>query len=127
MRGKQSVVSSRIDAIFDTVSDCYINGPPELLKHLTTMIKIFLVHGLIPQFILVCTLLPLVKDSFGDITSSNNYRAIAGGCLILKLLDIVFLLLEGHKLSFSELQFAYQANSSTTVCSWAVSSVVDFF
>ena len=75
----------------------------------------------------MCTLLPLVKDKFGNITCSNNYRAIASGCLLLKLLDIVILLLEGDKLSFSELQFAYQANVSTTVCSWAVTSVVDYF
>ena len=68
-----------------------------------------------------------MKDNFGDITSSDNYRAIAGGCLILKLLDIFILLLEGDKLSFSELQFAYQANVSTTVCSWAVTTVIDFF
>ena len=67
------------------------------------------------------------KDNLGDITCSNNYRAIAGGSILLKLLDIVLLHQEGHKLSFSELQFAYQASSSTTICSWAVSSVIDYF
>ena len=30
-------------------------------------------------------------------------------------------------MGFSELQFAYQSSSSTTVCSWAVSAVVDTF
>ena len=119
--------ANKKDALFETVSDCYINGPPELLQHLTVLIRIFLVHGSIPSSILVCTLLPLVKDNFGDTTSSNNYRAIAGGCLILKLLDLVILLLEGEKLSFSEMQFAYQSNVGTTVCSWAVKSVVDHF
>ena len=34
---------------------------------------------------------------------------------------------EGDKLGFSELQFAYQAATSTTVCSWAVSAVIDTF
>ena len=115
------------DASMDIISDCYIDGPAELVKHLTSLIRLFLVHGSVPQFILMCTLLPLVKDKFGNITCSNNYRAIASGCLLLKLLDIVILLLEGDKLSFSELQFAYQANVSTTVCSWAVTSVVDYF
>ena len=119
--------SNKRDAVFDTVSDCYINGPPELVSHITTLVKMYLSHGNVPNFVLLCTLLPLVKDKLGDITSSDNYRAIAGGCLLLKLLDIVILLLEGDKLSFSELQFAYQANVSTTVCSWAVTSVVDIF
>ena len=68
-----------------------------------------------------------MKDNLGDIANSNNYRAIAGGCLLLNILDLVILLLESDKLRFSELQFAYQESTSTTVCSWAVSSVVDYF
>ena len=70
---------------------------------------------------------PIVKDGLGDITSSENYRAIAGGCLLLKILDLVILLLEGDKLQFSELQFAYQSSTSTTVCSWCVTAVIDHF
>ena len=62
-----------------------------------------------------------------ETTSSDNYRAIAGGSLLLKILDLVIIMLEGSKLGFSELQFAYQASTSTTVCSWAVTSVVDYF
>ena len=115
------------DAIYDTVSDCYINGPPELISHLTSLVKLYLSHGSAPYFILLCTLIPLVKDNLGDITSSDNYRAIAGGCLLLKLLDIVILLLEGDKLKCDELQFGYQAKSSTIMCSWAVTAVIDFY
>ena len=51
--------------------------------------------------------IPLVKDNLGDMTSSDNYRAIAGSCLLLKLLDQVMISMESDKLSFSELQFAY--------------------
>ena len=53
---------------------------------------------------MLCTLLPLIKDSLGDITRSENYRAIAGGCLILKVLDLVILKLERDKLSTDALQ-----------------------
>ena len=84
-------------------------------------------HGSVPKLLLMCSLFPLVKNKLGDITSSDNYRAIAGGSLLLKIIDIVILLLEGHKLGFSELQFAYQAATSTSVCSWAVSTVIDTF
>ena len=75
----------------------------------------------------MCTLLPLVKDNLADITSSDNYRAIAGGCLLLKLIDLVILLLEVNKLNFDEMQFAYQAKASTTMCTWTVTSVIDHF
>ena len=35
--------------------------------------------------------------------------------------------LEGDKLGFDQMQFAYQAKASTTMCSWTVTSVVDLF
>ena len=96
--------SNERNKVFDIVSDCYINDPPKLVQHLTVLIRMFVVHGFVQPSILICTLMPLVKNKFGDITSSNNYRAIAHGCLILKLLDLVILILEGEKLSFSEMQ-----------------------
>ena len=109
--------ANKQDALFDIVSDCFINGPPELLTHLTNLLKLFISHGSVPFFVLLCTLIPLVKDNLGDITASENYRAIAGGSLLLKLLDIVILQLEGDKLNFDQMQFAYQRKASTTMCS----------
>ena len=68
-----------------------------------------------------------MKDSLGDITSSANYRAIASGSQILKLLDIVVLLLEGNKLNCDTMQFGFQAKASTTMCSWAATAVIDHY
>ena len=121
MKGNKS------DALFDFQSDCLINGPPELVSHLAHMIRSFILHGEVPYFILVCTLLPLVKDNLGDITKSDNYRAIAASSQILKLLDIVILILEGEKLRCDEMQFGFQQKSSTTMCTWAVSAVIDHY
>ena len=118
---------NKCDAIFDIMSDFFIHAPPHLVTHLTSLVKLFLSHGALPSSILVCTLLPLVKDNLGDITSSDNYRAIAGGCLLLKLVDLVILLLEGERLSCDTLQFGYQANSSTTMCTWTVTSIIDHY
>ena len=115
------------DSIFDLVSDCFISGPVELIGHITNLFKAYLMHGAVPEVLLMCSLYPLVKNKLGDTTSSDNYRAIAGGSLLLKLLDLVILILERDKLGFSELQFAYQAATSTTVCSWAVTNVIDTF
>ena len=68
--------SNKSDSVFDVTSDFYLNSPPELIPHLTNLIRLFLAHGYVPQIVLLCTLLPLVKDGFGDITKSDNYRAI---------------------------------------------------
>ena len=102
-------------------------APPALIQHLANLVKSFVIHGTVPAFLLLCTLLPLVKDNLGDSTSSQNYRAIASGSLVLKLIDIVILLLEGEKLACDKLQFGFQPDSGTVMCSWAASSVIDYF
>ena len=112
------------DALFDMQSDCLTNGPDALTMHLTNLLKTFIVHGTVPYFVLICTLLPLVKDNLAVITTSDNYRAISSGSLLLKLLDIVILLLEGEKLSCDQLQFGLQAGASTSMCSWTATTVI---
>jgi hypothetical protein len=119
--------SNKRDAMFDIQSDCITNGPPALVTHLTSLIKTFILHGSVPYFILLCTLLPLVKDNLGDSTSSENYRAIASGSLLLKLLDLVILLLEGDKLNCDPLQFGFQPGSGTVMCTWTATAVIDYF
>ena len=115
------------DSIFNIQSDCMTNGPNALNLHITNLLKTFVVHGAVPYFVLVCTLLPLVKDNLADTTSSQNYRAIASGSLLLKLLDIVILLLEGEKLQCDQLQFGFQAGASTSMCSWTATTVIEHY
>ena len=67
------------DAIYDITSDFYLNGPPELVYHMTNLLRLFFSHGYVPESVLLCTLAPLIKDNLGDITLSSKYRAIAGG------------------------------------------------
>ena len=81
----------------------------------------------IDRFLLLCTLVPIGKDNFGDLAFSDNYRAIAIGSHIMKLFDWVMLILESDKLTTDELQFGYEKMSSSVMCSWGVSAVVDYF
>ena len=87
----------------------------------------FLIHGKVAVILLLCSLIPIVKDNLGDLTSSDNYRAIAKSSLILKLFDWIVLLTQGEKLSSDQLQFGYQRLSSTVMCTWAASSVINHF
>ena len=123
----EAMKSDKRDAVFNVTSDMYKNSPEIFYDHLTNIIRQSLVHGRLPQVVLLCMLMPLIKNNLGDATKSDNYRAIAGGCLILKVLDLVILNLEGNKLSTDHLQFAYKANSGTASCTWAVTTVIDHF
>ena len=58
-----------------------------------------------------------MNDNLADITFSDNYRGIASGSLILKLLVILILDGDGDKLSGEQLQFIFHAGASTSLCS----------
>ena len=122
-----SMKKSKNDAIFNIQSDCLMIGSDILTHHLTNMVKAFAVHGVVPPFLLVCTLLPLVKDNLSDITSSANYRAIASGSLLLKLIDTIIIKLEGSKLKCDQLQFGFQADASTVMCTWTATTVIEYY
>ena len=119
--------TGKSDVQFSFNSDCLINSSSVLIEHMTQLFRWFLRTGRIPAFLLLCTLVPIVKDNLADITNSDNYRAIAIGSLVLKWFDWLTLILESDKLSTDELQFWFQASSRTNMCSWAVSTVVDHY
>ena len=126
-RALKKMKDGKNDSLFNLQSDCFTNGPDILIQHLVNLLQMYVTHGFVPNFILTCTLLPIVKDNLADITSSSNYRAIAGGSLLVKLLDIVILLLEGDKLQCDQLQFGFQAESSTIMCSWTATTVIEHY
>ena len=105
----------------------WLTNIDSLIEHVTHLFKWLLRTGKIPDFLLVCTLVPIVKDNLGDIATSDNYRAIAIGSLLLKWFDWLILILESDKLTSDELQFGFQEKSSTTMCTWAISTVADYY
>ena len=90
-------------------------------------IKSFIIHGHISLYLLLSTLVLIVKNKLTSQNVSKNYRAIALSSLLLKVLDWIILCLYGDSLSFHDLQFAYQENCSTTMCTWGAIETVGFF
>ena len=123
----EHLYSSKSDPIYSFSSDCIKHGPDALYKHLSAALQSFLVHGHVTLFLLLATLVPLIKDKLGSISSSKNYRSIAMSSLILKLLDWVILLLFGESLGVDQLQFAYQPGASTTMCTWTAVETISYF
>ena len=103
------------------------NAPPILCELLAKLFKMYLIHGHISSIIMVSTVIPLIKDKHGDISSSNSYRSIALSSLILKIFDWIILLLHGAKLGTDELQFGYQQKTSTDMCTWLAIETIDYF
>ena len=91
------------------------------------MIKSFLVHSHIPLFMLLSTLVPIIKDKLGSIGVSKNYRSVCITSLILKQVDWIIVDLFGDVLGFHDIQFSYQPGVSANMCSWAVIETVGYF
>ena len=118
---------NKTDPIYSFSSDCLKSGPEVLFDHLSLAIKSYLIHGHMTVFLLLATLVPIIKDKLGSVNSSKNYRSIAISSLILKLIDWIILLLFGDRLQLDDLQFAYQPGCSTTMCTWAAVETIDYF
>ena len=109
----KNLKDDKTDPVFSYSSDWIKNGTDRLFELLSLAIQSFLIHGHISLFLLLATLIPIIKDKLGSINSSKNYRSIAISSLILKIFDWVILILFGTALGLDELQFAYQPGCST--------------
>ena len=126
-QASKKLQDSKSDPQLNFSSDCIRNGTNELFEKLSAALQCFLIHGHVTHFLLLATLVPLIKDKLGSLNSSTNYRTIAISSLILKLLDWVILILFGAKLGIDDLQFAYQPGVSANMCTWTVIETVSYF
>ena len=61
----------------------------------------------------------------GDLCNSDNYRGIALGSAIVKLLDVIILnRYSSTHLATSAMQFAYKAKHSTSMCTTTMKEIV---
>jgi hypothetical protein len=112
-------------SISNISSDFLENGPDILIYELEFMIKSFLIHGHIPEILLLVTLVPIVKDKLGDLCISAHYRSIAISSIILELMYWLIIYIYGHLLKCDQFQYRFQELSSTTLCSWVVFETID--
>ena len=126
-KAAEKLKDGKSDPIFKFSSDCIKNAPAILFSHLAAIFRSFLYHGHVTTFLLLATLVPIVKDKLASHSYSKNYRSIAISSLLLKLIDWVALILFGNSLGLDDLQFAYQSGASTSMCTWAVMETIGYF
>ena len=124
---QKKLKAGKTDPVVDITSDFLIHAPTKLFEIISMCFKSYIIHAHVSSFLLISTLVPLLKDKLGDITSSNNYRSIAISSLVLKIFDLVILATFSEYLQLDDLQFSYQSEVSTSMCTWlAVESVSHF-
>jgi len=85
------------------------------------------VHGSLPDTFMYSTIVPIPKTRNVNISNSSNYRGIALSSLYGKLFDNVVLMYFSDKLTTSELQFGFKANSSMSQCTFVLKESLAYY
>ena len=119
--------TNKSDGDIGLVSNMVIHAPDSWLKMLAALITSMLNHGYYPEILRKATITSLVKDKTGDVCSSSNYRGIALSSSINKVIDWIILLVNKQTMITSNLQFAFKAHSSTSMCTLALKEVASYY
>ena len=119
--------NNKNDSSFDWKSDALKVGVDALAVPICDLLRAMLIHGFIPKILLVCQLIPIVKNTKESKLSSSNYRLIAISSLLLKLLDHLILELSCHELKPSPHQMGFQRGLSTNMCTWSLVETINIF
>lgn len=107
--------------------EAFIFGSNKLYIHLSLLFNLFLTHCHVPALFLQSVIVPLVKCKSGDLTDTNNYRAIALSNTVSKLLETIFLCEVNSVASCDAYQFGFKAGHSTGLCTNTLKSVVNYY
>ena len=118
---------NKSDGISGFYSDHVIYGGKRLHIHLALLLSAIIKHGKAPDAMLFSVMVPIPKNTRKNLTDSDNYRAIALGNVITKLLDIIILNKYGSYLSTCDQQFGFRIGSSTTCCSYMVKETAQYY
>ncbi len=108
------------------MSDRIINAP----HHLYVLISCFnamIIHGMSPESMLICTMIPILKAKRKVVCKSDKFRAITLSSIFTNVLDWVILIKEQAVLCSSELQFGFESGVSMTHCTMAVQETVNYY
>ena len=61
-KAASNLSNAKSDPVFSYSSDCIKNGPDRLFELLSIAIQSFLIHGHMTLFLLLATLIPIIKD-----------------------------------------------------------------
>jgi len=104
---------------------------PILLIHLSLLFNFLKLHGTVPHDFCKGIIIPLIKNSVGDKTSSDNYRGITLSITLSPVLSKVFelTLLNDVKsyLISDDLQSGFKRNSSCAHAIFTIRSVVEHY
>ena len=102
-------------------------GSPQLSYHIHILFNAMIQHCFVPHDFLNSSITPLIKDSQGDHSSTDNYRALTLSVLLSNLFEHALMKKIGHLLTTDDLQFGYKKRHSTSHAIHTLRTTVDYF
>ena len=101
---------------------------PNLAVHACLLFNLFVKHGYLPKAFMQSVIVPIIKDTTGNLSDINNYRscrAIAVSMAFSKLFESV---VEASLISSSiKYQFGFKPGHSTGFCTGMFKNTVDYY
>ena len=91
---------------------------------LTKLLSSFVIHGYIPGDMLQGTITPTVKDRFGSLGDSGNYRPVMSSSVFLKILEYCILFQIKPFVKLNDRQHGYREKYSTSTACFALKETV---
>ncbi len=107
-------------------SDYFIHAGPSLSVHIAMLISSLFSHGVVVNNMKVSTIRPIPKNTL-NVCDSNNYRSIAIGSVLGKIVDRILLKRMSDYLITSELQFGFKPHHSTSMCTLLLKETVSYY
>ena len=98
-----------------------------LAVHLALLFNCFIRHNYLPPSLTDSVIIPSVKNKHGDLTSTDNYRAIMISNAISKILESIMLDLSTNHVDVNEFQFGFKNGHSTDICTHTLKSTVEYY
>jgi hypothetical protein len=121
-----SMKPHKMDVSQGFASDALLHAPDLMFGLLALIFQSWLSHGTVTKSVLACAFIPLVKGS-KDPALSDNYRAIAGSSLFLKIFERCVLIIWGDSLHTDTLQFGFKRRCGTAQATWLVQEVLQHY
>ena len=122
-----SLKTRKHDGNLGQYSDHLIHGSHRFFCCLSLLLNSLLVHNVVPENMLLSTVLPIPKNKRKSMNDSDNYRGIALSCVVGKLLDKIILKKCQDLQETSHQQFGFKKAHSTVQCTFVVNEVTHLY
>ena len=112
----------------DSIASEHLLFADERIYYLLSMLfNAMLIHSYLPDKFMLSLIIPLLKDSKGDVTSRDNYRPIALTCILSKVFELIILSRYQHLLATCDNQYGYKPSLSTDICVFTFKEIVNYY